>query len=59
MQLLKLSEVKKILNISKSTMLKILADGDLIGIKIRGSWRVSKEDLDQYINSLKVKPKKE
>ena len=51
MQLYTLEEVADILRVSIQTVRRMIADGELPATKIRGQWRVRKEDLEEYIRS--------
>jgi len=42
-------EVAKILKVSTMTVLRLIDDGELKAGKVRGRWRIRKEDLDDYI----------
>lgn len=43
-------ELIKILKISQNTVLKLLRNGEIKGVKIGHSWRVSEENLRTFIN---------
>ena len=44
-----LEEVAKMLRISMPTVRRLIEDGDLKAIKVRGQWRVSKDEYEAYI----------
>jgi len=44
-----LEQVADILQVSLSTVRKLVDDKELKAFKVRGQWRVRKEDLDAYI----------
>ena len=46
-----LEEVAEILKVSVATVRKLIDDKDLKAFKVRGQWRVRKEDLDAYIQN--------
>ena len=45
-----LEEVAEILKVSVQTVRRLIDDGELKAFRVRGQWRVRKEDLDDYIN---------
>jgi excisionase family DNA binding protein len=45
----KLTEVEKILKVTNRTVLSYIASGQLKGIKIGGSWRITEESLDRML----------
>jgi len=47
--MLTLDDVAKILNVSAATVRRLIEDGELKAIKVRGQWRVKQSDLDKYI----------
>jgi excisionase family DNA binding protein len=51
-QLLTINEVGKALGVSRSTVYRIIWDGDLETVHIRQSVRISHEELMRYLNSL-------
>ncbi|MEM1672514.1 MAG: helix-turn-helix domain-containing protein [Nanopusillaceae archaeon] len=56
--MLDLKEVAKILNVSYHTVYRLIAEGRLGAHKIRGAWRVSHKDLENFLrenHSLYVK----
>lgn len=48
-KLMRLSEVAEILSCSTRTIYRLIAEASLLGIQIRGGWRVDPEDLAVYI----------
>jgi excisionase family DNA binding protein len=48
-QLLTLDDVAKILQVSVVTVRRLINDGALKAIKVRGQLRVKQEDLDAYL----------
>jgi excisionase family DNA binding protein len=44
-----LEEVAEILKVSVATVRKLVDTKELKAFKVRGQWRVRKEDLDDYI----------
>ena len=55
--LLTLEEAARRLHVSMATMRRLLRDGELIGTKIRGDWRIDPVDLEAFIQKNKSKPK--
>lgn len=51
MQLYTLEEVANILRVSIQTVRRMVNDGELPAVKIRGQWRVRKEDLETFIRN--------
>jgi excisionase family DNA binding protein len=49
MELYTLEEVAQILKVSVQTVRKIVTSGELPSVKIRGQYRIRKEDLEDYI----------
>lgn len=47
--LLTFQEAAELLRVSRATMYRILASGDLIGHKVGRSWRFYKADLHQFV----------
>ena len=50
MQLLNIKEVASILNVSVSTVNRLISKGDLAIVKVGNSTRIKKETLEKYIN---------
>jgi excisionase family DNA binding protein len=44
-----LEQVAEVLQVSLSTVRKLVDDKELKAFKVRGQWRVRKEDLEAYI----------
>jgi len=42
-------EVMRYLHISRSTLYRLLASGELIGRKVGRTWRFATDDLDRYV----------
>ena len=55
--LLTLKEAAARLNVSLTTIRRMIYDGELKGIKVRGDWRIDPVDLEEYIRRNKSKPK--
>ncbi len=49
-----ISEAKKLLGISDDTVRRMIKDGELDAVKVRGTWRIHRESLEKYL-----KPEKE
>ena len=50
-QLLKVSEVVEVLNLSKALVYRMIQDGELRAVRFRGAIRVRQEDLDAFIEA--------
>ncbi len=50
---LTVDEVAKLLKLSKITIYRLIKTGEIPAYKIGASWRVNKEDLENYIESKK------
>jgi excisionase family DNA binding protein len=48
------NEVKETLMISRQTLLKLLWSDTIHGVKVGHQWRISKDELLNYINSKNV-----
>lgn len=44
------SQCQNILHIGKNTLLNLLHDGQLDGFKIGSRWRITREDLEEFID---------
>jgi excisionase family DNA binding protein len=55
--LLTLEEAARRLNVSVSTVRRMIKDRELIATKLRGDWRVDPVDLEAFIQQGKSKPK--
>lgn len=51
--LMTVQEVIKYLNISRTTLHRIVKDGELISYKIKGSLRFKIEDVEEYVRTSK------
>jgi len=49
-ELLTIDEVARILKVSIQTIRRMIDEGELKAIKIRGQWRIKREDLQDYID---------
>lgn len=47
---LRIDEVASILNASRRTVYRLVAEGDLQAFKVRNSLRIPREDLEAYMN---------
>jgi excisionase family DNA binding protein len=54
-ELLTVEDVARILGVSTKTVYRMLDDGELKGIRVGRLWRVSQEDLDDYLHGDPVK----
>lgn len=50
--LLTLPETAHLLAVSRSTVERLVARGDLLGVRVAGSTRIRRGDLDAYIAAL-------
>lgn len=50
--MLTVEEVSEILRISVQTVRRLIDDGQLRAYRVRGQWRVKKEDLDDYLRRI-------
>jgi excisionase family DNA binding protein len=49
-QVYKVEEVATILNVSSMTIYRMLESGDLPGIKLGSTWRISKKIIDDWLD---------
>jgi excisionase family DNA binding protein len=49
-ELLTIEEVARILKVSVQTVRRMIDEGELQARKIRGQWRIKREDLRNYID---------
>lgn len=52
-RLLSFKNIMEYLGIGKSSLLELLASGELQGFKLKGTWRIHEDDLTDYINRLR------
>lgn len=52
-EMLTVPEAAKILGVSEWITTQLLQSGDMEGYKIRGSWRVKREQVDAYLERAK------
>lgn len=52
------SQVAKMLTVSKVTIAREVKDARLGGIKVRGQWRFTQENIDDYLESRTIKAKR-
>lgn len=48
-ELYTLEQCQEILKLGRSTVLKLLYDGELHGIKVKGMWRVTRKEMERYL----------
>lgn len=53
LRLLSFRKTMEYLGIGKSSLLELLASGDLQGFKLKGTWRIHEDDLNDYIDRLR------
>ena len=58
-RLLSIKEVIEILNISRATLYRMIDAGEIKAYKIGKGVRFKQEEIEEYINSRHIKPKKE
>lgn len=44
-----IDEAKKLLKVSDDTIRRMIADGTLEAVKVRGQWRIKKASLDRLL----------
>ncbi len=44
-----IEEVARILKVSTDTIRRMIADGELEAVKVRGQWRIKKESVDKLL----------
>ncbi len=47
--MLTIEDVAKRLNVSVATVRRLIDDGELKAIKVRGQWRIREEDYEAYL----------
>lgn len=52
-EMLTVPDAAKILGVSEWITTQLLQDGEMEGYKIRGSWRVTREQVDAYLEKAK------
>lgn len=52
-RLLTFQQAKEYLQIGKDSLLDLIHSGQLKAFKLKGSWRISEDDLKEYIDSLR------
>lgn len=50
--MLTLKQCQKALQLGRNSMLNLIYSGEIRAFKIRGSWRITKEELLRYIKHL-------
>ena len=50
--LMSVQEVAGFLGVGRTTTFQLLADGELISVKVRGSRRIRRSDLEAYVAGL-------
>lgn len=53
-EILKIREVAELLKIGEKTIYTMAQSGELPGFKVRGQWRFSKNDIDEWIEQQKA-----
>ena len=49
LELLNVQEVMKLLKVSRDTVYRLIADGELRSLKIGRSWRFTRIELEQFV----------
>ena len=57
-RLFKFKQAQEYLGICKDSLLDLIHSGQLKAFKLKGSWRISEDDLKDYLNGLR-EPKEE
>ena len=57
-RLLKFKQAQEYLGICKDSLLDLIHSGQLKAFKLKGSWRISEDDLKDYLNWLREQNKK-
>ena len=52
-KILTLKEVAKHLRLAEKTVYRLVAEGELPGFKVGGSWRFTKKDINRWIEKKK------
>ncbi len=52
-RLLKFQQAREYLGIGKDSLLDLIHSGQLKAFKLKGSWRISEDDLKDYLNGLR------
>ena len=53
-EIIKLKDVVALLKVSEKTVYSMAKSGELPAFKVRGQWRFSKKDLDEWIEKQKI-----
>lgn len=48
-EVLTISEVAKLLRVSEDTIRKMIDDGEMQAFKVRGQWRIRKEEVERIM----------
>lgn len=49
MKLYKIKEVAELLRLTYETVRTMIADGQLLAVRIRGTWRIRQDHLDKFM----------
>lgn len=52
-EVLKIKDVAALLKVGEKTVYSMAQSGELPAFKVRGQWRFSKKDIDEWINKQK------
>lgn len=52
-RLLNFKQTMEYLEIGKNALLELLQSGELKGFKLKGSWRIHEDDINDYIDELR------
>lgn len=52
-EVLKIKDVATLLKVGEKTVYSMAQSGELPAFKVRGQWRFSKKDMDEWINKQK------
>ncbi len=50
-------DVADYLGVSPLTVLRMIQNGDLPAYKVKGQWKIKKEDVEQYLQDHAVQPR--
>ena len=56
--ILTIREVAKMLKLAEKTVYSLVADNDIPGFKVGGSWRFSRKELEKWVEAQNRKAKK-
>ena len=57
-EMLTAEEVARMLRLTEDSVTRLLRQGKLPGVKIAGSWRITRKELQEYLEELRAKQQK-